>query len=97
MRYAEEGNYFFKICVNYNYYHLPIELVNYGSGKTGFGISGLSANLKKMYEGNVKNINDIKKDAIISNEFYAFLRLFYWIKYIRRILITKFLLLRMKK
>ncbi|NMM65094.1 glycosyltransferase family 2 protein [Clostridium sp. P21] len=89
--YAEDVNYFLKICANYNYYHLPIQMVYYGGGKPGFGFSGLSANLKKMYEGNIKNINELKSDSIISRTFYIFLRVFYWMKYIRRILITRFM------
>ena len=88
--YGEDGNYFFKICAHYNYYHLPIPMVYYGGGKTGFGFSGLSANLNKMYEGNIKNIKELKRDLIISDGFYLFLRSFYWVKYIRRILITKY-------
>jgi len=92
--YAEDGNYFLKICANYNYYHLPIQMVYYGAGKPGFGYSGLSANLKKMYEGNIKNIKELKKDLIISNSFYTFLRIFHWIKYMRRIIITNFMMTR---
>ncbi|MCB2357871.1 glycosyltransferase family 2 protein [Clostridium estertheticum] len=87
--YAEDGNYFLKICTHYNYYHLPVAMVYYGGGKPGFGFSGLSANLKKMYEGNIKNIKELKNNSIISVRFYIFLRVFYWLKYIRRIVITK--------
>ena len=96
-RYAEDGNYFLKICSHYNYYHLPIQMVCYGGGKAGFGFSGLSANLKKMYEGNIKNIKELKRDSIINNSFYVFLRVFYWVKYMRRIIITKFRILRNHK
>jgi len=92
--YAEDGNYFLKICTHYNYYHLPIQMVCYGGAKPGFGFSGLSANLKKMYEGNIKNIKELKRDSMISNKFYMFLRVFYWLKYIRRIIITKFRMLK---
>lgn len=95
--YAEDGNYFLKICANYNYYHLPIQMVYYGAGKPGFGFSGLSANLEKMYEGNVKNIKELKRNSIISSRFYAFLRVFYWAKYIRRIAITKFKIMKNKE
>jgi glycosyltransferase involved in cell wall biosynthesis len=87
--FAEDGNYFLKICANYNYYHVPIQMVNCGGGKPAFGYSGLSANLKGMYEGNIKNIKGLKRDSIISQEFYLFLRVFYWMKHIRRIVITK--------
>lgn len=87
-RYAEDGNYFLKICSHFNYYHLPVPVISCGR-KPAFGYSGLSANLKGMYEGNIKNIRELKRDSIISNEFYLFLRVFYWAKYIRRIFITK--------
>jgi glycosyltransferase involved in cell wall biosynthesis len=86
---AEDGNYFLKICANYNYYHLPMHMVYYGGGKPTFGFSGLSKNLKEMYRGNVKNIVELKRESIIGERFYVFLRLYYWMKYIRRILITK--------
>lgn len=88
-RYAEDGNYFLKICANYNYYHLPIQMVYYGGGKPGFGFSGLSANLKEMYKGNIKNIKELKNNNNISTQFYIFLRAYYWAKYVRRIIITK--------
>ncbi|MCB2306042.1 glycosyltransferase family 2 protein [Clostridium estertheticum] len=88
-KFAEDGNYFLKICANYNYYHLPVQMVICGGGKPTFGCSGLSADLKGMYNGNIKNIKELKRDSIISNGFYMFLRAFYWAKYVRRILITK--------
>jgi len=87
--YAEDGNYFLKICAHYNYYHLPIQMVYYGGGKSGFGVSGLSANLKEMHKGNMKNIAEMRINNYISKTTYLFLIIFYWIKYIRRIVITK--------
>lgn len=87
--YAEDGNYFMKICSMYNYYHIPIQLVDYGCGKPGFGASGLSANLKKMHEGNIKNIKELKENNSISFRFYIAMYMFYWIKHFRRVIITK--------
>ena len=87
-KYAEDGNYFLKICYKYNFYYLPKLLIIYDGGKRGFGSRGLSANLKKMYEGNIKNIKELKSELKISSIFYIFLRVFYWIKYIRRIIIV---------
>lgn len=89
-KYAEDGNYFLKICANYNYYHDPIQLILYGNGKRGFGVSGLSANLKQMYLGNLKNIREMKELGYISFVFYLEMRAFYWIKYLRRVFITLF-------
>lgn len=88
-KYGEDLNYFLKICQNYGYYYSPDSLVDIGFGKPEFGHSGLSANLKKMYEGNVKNIEELNKELIISKGFYIFLRIFYWVKHIRRVIITK--------
>lgn len=91
-RYAEDGNYFLKICSEYNFYHLAEKLIVYGAGKRGFGDSGLSANLKAMYKGNIKNIRYLKKEKLISSNFYRFLVSFYYLKYVRRIVITHFML-----
>lgn len=88
-KYAEDGNYFLKICNDYNYYHLPVQMVYFGEGKPEFGFSGLSANLKEMHLGNIKNIKELKGRHLISIKFYLFLRVFYYLKYIRRIIITK--------
>ena len=88
---GEDVNYFMKICNAYNYYHMPRQMVSYGSNKRGFGVSGLSANLKKMHEGSIKNIKELQKKGIIGFDFYMVLRLFYFCKYIRRQIITKFL------
>jgi len=88
-RYSEDGNYFMKICSKFNYYYLPIQVVCYGGGRV-FGTSGLSSNLKGMYKGSIKNIKELKRDSLISNSFYIFLRVFYWMKYVRRIAITNY-------
>lgn len=88
-KYAEDGNYYMKICSNYNYYHLNEQMVHFGGGKPEFGFSGLSANLKAMHKGNIKNIKELMKKSIITKEFYVFLRGFYLLKYFRRLLITK--------
>lgn len=87
--YAEDGNYFLKICSKYNFYHIQEKLVDYGDGKRGFGDSGLSANLDGMYLGNKKNINELHKNKNISLPFYLFLLFFYKLKYFRRIMITR--------
>lgn len=92
---AEDGNYFLKICARYNYFHLPVQMITYGGNKPGFGFSGLSANLKKMYEGNIKNLKELKKNFIITRKFYILMRIFYWAKYVRRLVITKVRKLRL--
>lgn len=88
-RYAEDGNFFLRVAAKYNLYYLPEQLIIYGFGKRGFGVKGLSANLKGMYEGNVKNLKEIHGYNYISNFFYYQMRVFFWLKYIRRIVLSK--------
>jgi hypothetical protein len=88
-RYAEDGNYFLKICARYSCFYLPVQALEYGGGKRGFGVGGLSGNLKGMYEGNIKNIRELRDEGIINNLFFSFLRVFYVLKYYRRIIISK--------
>lgn len=88
-KYGEDMNYFNKICVNFEYYHLSEYLVYIGDGKPCFGHSGLSANLKEMHKGNLKNIKELKDSKNISVRFYILMYIFYWIKHFRRIIITK--------
>ena len=85
-RYAEEGSYFMKICLNYNYFFVPEVFAFSTTSKPCFGYSGLSGNLRKMYEGNLKNIKELRDKKIIGANFYVFLRYFYWLKYLRRII-----------
>jgi len=87
-KYAEDGNYFVKICNQFNLYYYPQLLIVYDRGKRAFGTSGLSSNLRKMHQGNVKNIEEFLTLGIISWEYYIFLRLYYYLKFIRRVLIT---------
>lgn len=89
-RYAEDGNYFLKLAAKCNLYYLPELLIEYGFGKRGFGGKGLSGNLKGMYQGNVKNLKEIKDLKYISTTFYYEMRIFHFLKYIRRVILTKF-------
>lgn len=96
-KYGEDMNYFNKICVNYNYYHLPEYLVYIGNGKPQFGFSGLSANLKGMHYGNLKNIKELKENKSITLMFYYLMYSYYWIKHFRRVVITKFRSIKLKR
>lgn len=86
-KYAEDGNYFLKICANYNFYFDPIQIIEYGSGKKGFGESGLSQNIKEMHKGNLKNIKEMEQFNFLNKFQYFFVFMFFQIKYIRRIII----------
>jgi len=96
LRYAEDGEYYTRICRQYNYYYLPEQLVEIGHGKRPFGERGLSGNLREMYRGNKLIISRLREAGDLSAPFYLFLRLFYWAKYLRRIAITLLYKMRTK-
>lgn len=83
-KYSEDMNCFQKICVKYNYYILPEVLVTCGFQKNYFAESGLTSNLKGMYEGRNKNLKELYKNSYISIFWYVFFRAFSYIKYWRR-------------
>lgn len=89
-KYAEEGNYFMRIAKFYNCYFLNKKLINYGDGKSGFGESGLSANMKEMQKGVEKNLKFALKHKYIDLPTFFIAFSFSKIKYLRRILIVKF-------
>ena len=88
-RYAEEGNYFMRVAREFNCYLLNQNLIIFGDGKSGFGESGLSANLKEMEKGELKNLNFAWKQGWINPFLYSFTVFFSVLKYIRRVLIVK--------
>lgn len=86
-RYAEDINYFQKIAVKGNYYLLSEKLVEIDVGKDFFAQNGLSANLYQMHKGTLKNIRELKDDGTISVRFWLFMRVFYEMKYWRRVIL----------
>lgn len=88
-KYAEEGNYFMRIAYNYNCYFLNSKLIEYGDGKSGFGMSGLSANLKEMEKGELMNLDYIYHNKMINFPTYAAAYIFSIAKYLRRLYIVK--------
>lgn len=86
-RYCEDGQFFLKICEKYNYYYMPEQLIIFDGGRRGFGVSGLSYNLKGMQDGFMKNLNELRKRKSISLLFYIWISVFSQLKYLRRILI----------
>ncbi|WP_203268580.1 glycosyltransferase [Streptococcus uberis] len=87
--YAEDGQFFNKICVNYGFYFIPVQLSIYDGGKRGFGVSGLSGNIKAMQEGVRANMKELRQQKNISLIFYLFITCYNEMKYLRRILIMK--------
>ncbi len=89
MRYAEDGDMWNRIACKYPLFYIPVSYEIAGGNKLQFGEKGLSANLKKMHEGNIRNIKAMRIRRSISIQFYVFLKAYNNVKYLRRILITK--------
>lgn len=87
-KYAEEGNYFIRICNSFNCYFLNESLVITGGWKPHFGESGLSGNLKEMEKGELKNLLFAKKIGIVGFFEYLFLVCFSLAKYLRRVILV---------
>ena len=88
-RYAEEGNYFIRVASQFNCYFWNTKVINYGDGKSGFGVSGLSANIKEMHKGFVKNLKFAKREDLISQSQYLSARAIAELKYFRRKIIVR--------
>lgn len=87
-KYAEEGNFFFRVSQEFNCFFYNKKLIIYGDGKVGFGESGLSANLKEMEKGELKNLKFAYENNWISPLTYVFVVSFSIVKYIRRVIIV---------
>lgn len=87
--YAEDGQFFNKICINYGFYFIPNQLSIYDGGKRGFGISGLSGNIRAMQDGVRANMLELLNRKEISLLFYLFITCFNEMKYLRRVLVMK--------
>lgn len=88
-KYAEDGELWNRIAYKYGLYYLYDSLEIAGGNKLSFGVSGLSANLRGMYQGNIHNIQYLKNNKMITAPFYWMLRIYYYFKYVRRIVISK--------
>lgn len=86
---AEDGDFWLRCAEKYDIYVLNEFLVNTGHGKKSFGESGLSANMPKMYEGEILALKGAKKRKQIN--LFEYLGFYLWLtmKYYRRILIVK--------
>ncbi|MDD5151450.1 MAG: glycosyltransferase family A protein [Flavobacterium sp.] len=89
-KYAEEGNYFIRIAKLYKCALLYEQVVIYDQGKSGFGQSGLSSNLKEMEKGELLNLKFAYNQGYISWVRYVIAVSFSILKYFRRIIIVRF-------
>lgn len=87
-RYAEEGNYFFRVSQNYQCYFINESLIVFGDGKSGFGESGLSSNLVEMQKGELKNLKFAYKNKWINPLLYMVVVGFSMLKFLRRLIIV---------
>ena len=89
-KFAEEGDYWIRICNKNNCYLVNESLVITGGGKPNFGFSGLSSNLWQMEKGELKNMKTALNLKIINFFEYFFLVSYSVIKFIIRLIIVKF-------
>ena len=89
MRYGEDVNLWIKLLSKKKCYFQKESLVLYDGGKIGFTGEGLAANLKKMHEGEIYNLNYSRKESLINGFCYFLFYSFIKIKYYRRIFISK--------
>lgn len=87
-KYAEEGDYWIRICKDNRCYLLNESLVMTDE-KPYFGHSGLSGNIKEMEIGELKNLRTAYELNIVNFLEYNFLRIYSLSKYLRRIVIVK--------
>lgn len=87
--YGEDMLYYLKVMKNYNFYFDTTQVVDVGFGKHPFGESGLSSNLGKMNEGQINLLIYLLKEGRISKFKYYIFYFYYFLKHIRRIIISK--------
>lgn len=88
MKYAEDGDLYIRIAEKYEYYVQQMQLVDYGYGKMMFGESGLSGNLKGMFDGNIRILLKTRQRRTITKLQLVIFWLWNVIKYARRIVIV---------
>jgi len=88
MTHAEDGELWVRLCNAGRFFYHPDSLVITGGGKNSFGESGLSADLDKMYKGNIQILDYCRSSSFIGNTQYKLLRLFYMLKHYRRVVIV---------
>ncbi|MFQ2243195.1 glycosyltransferase family 2 protein [Aeromonas enteropelogenes] len=85
MTHAEDGDLWLRLCQSGDFYYMPESLVITGDGKHNYGESGLSSNLLAMHKGTLRTIDKLITTKKISKSKAIFFKVFYFLKYIRRI------------
>ncbi|MCI5197042.1 MAG: glycosyltransferase family 2 protein [Candidatus Electrothrix sp. AW5] len=82
---AEDGDLWLRILMHCDYLYVLREvLVDTGGGKRSFGDTGLSADMHKMYQGELEIIKGAKKRRQINSFHFFCFYLFLSCKYLRR-------------
>jgi glycosyltransferase involved in cell wall biosynthesis len=87
--YGEDFDFWMQILRNHRAIQLNRSLTDYGDGKRGFGVSGLSKNLKAMQASKYRTLTKYYRKGEIGLGIYSVAMIFATIKYVRRIVITK--------
>jgi glycosyltransferase involved in cell wall biosynthesis len=90
MRYGEDANLWLKISTITDLYLINETLVITGGGKKSYGVSGLSANLKEMHAGEIKNLIYLRNQSIVSKFSFLFLFAFIKVKYCKRLFVINY-------
>lgn len=85
----EDGDFWLRCASKYKIYVLNEFLVETGFGKRSFGESGLSANVLKMYQGEISALKGALKRKQVNILEYLGLHAWLTLKYIRRVIIVK--------
>lgn len=85
MSHAEDGDLWVRLCQSGDFYYMPESLVVTGDGKLNYGESGLSSNLLAMHKGTLRTIDKLVSSNAISRPKAVMFKVFYFLKYIRRI------------
>ena len=89
MKYSEDMRFFLTIMLEHKAYYMPIMFSCNYINKISFGASGLSSNLLKMENGELQNIKFIYKNKKISLIIYISACLYSFLKFLRRLIISK--------
>lgn len=89
-KYTEDGNLWLRFSKNGSMIILNKNYAIAGDFKPLFGQSGLSGNLKGMYDGEVKNIKDMLTLKYINKPLFLIYYAYISVKYFRRLIIVKF-------
>lgn len=86
---GEDMLFYVSVLEDYEFYFDTKKVVDIGFGKNPFGEEGLSSNLTEMHEGTINILDTLKYKDRISTVSYVSFRLFYYLKHLRRVFLTK--------